>query len=242
MTNKWYYSYVLKRETLSVKPDLKIISKLIKKGDVVLDIGANYGTFTKFLSESVSKNGKVYCIEPIPKTFKILQHCIKKLKLTNSIPLNYAVSDKNGVVTMQIPKWKQKGLIQGQPNPYRARIMNKKNRKDDLQTIHVKSRSIDSLFKDIKNISFIKMDVECHELPSLKGGKKTLEKSKPNCIIEVVNDKAFKFMEKLGYNSYWFDIRYNKLRKTKKGVKGIPDYLFVHPTNPLQKLIPSFLE
>jgi FkbM family methyltransferase len=69
---------------------------VVKEGDVVLDIGANYGFFTL---DSVSKGAsKVYSIEPYSPAFEHLE----KLSADYSriIPINKAVSEEDGEVFM----------------------------------------------------------------------------------------------------------------------------------------------
>ena len=51
--------------------------------------------------------------------------------------------------------------------------------------------------------SFVKIDVEGHELHALKGAQETLKKHKPTVLIEIHNfsedNEVHKFMKSLGY-------------------------------------------
>ena len=49
-----------------------IIKHLVSPGDIVLDIGANIGTYAKYLSGLVGQSGKVNSVEPVPQTYAIL--------------------------------------------------------------------------------------------------------------------------------------------------------------------------
>lgn len=49
--------------------------------------------------------------------------------------------------------------------------------------IKVATRKLDSF--NFKNISFVKIDVEGHELKLLQGARKFFQINKPDCIIEV---------------------------------------------------------
>lgn len=50
-----HYRRKLTLARVTDEPDLAAIGLLTKPGDTVLDIGANFGLFTRFLSESVGK-------------------------------------------------------------------------------------------------------------------------------------------------------------------------------------------
>ena len=54
----------------SPNPDKVIFSKFIKKGDIVIDCGANIGLYTNFIRSIVGNNGFVYAFEPVPSTFE----------------------------------------------------------------------------------------------------------------------------------------------------------------------------
>ena len=62
------------------------------------------------------------------------------------------------------------------------------------------------------HISFIKIDVEGHELEVLKGAKKTIKKFKPNMLIEIEERHSNKkeqttidYICSLGYKSFVYD-------------------------------------
>ena len=50
------------------EPELSLIPHVVKPGDNVIDIGANYGLYAYHLGRSVGPTGKVYAFEPIPYT------------------------------------------------------------------------------------------------------------------------------------------------------------------------------
>ena len=74
---------------------------LVRKGWVVIDIGANLGYYSVILAEATGKTGKLFAVEPIDDYRMVLTHNIKKLPWVEVIP--YALGDKNGTVRMMIP-------------------------------------------------------------------------------------------------------------------------------------------
>ena len=63
--------------------ELSIMSKFIKKDDIVFDVGANIGAFTIPFAKKVEKNGKVLAFEPQPNVHNLLKNNVKLNNLDN---------------------------------------------------------------------------------------------------------------------------------------------------------------
>jgi FkbM family methyltransferase len=214
---KVYYAYALGKFSGFDEVDFKIIRHLVTKGGYVIDIGANIGAYTKFLSELVGSNGCVFSIEPIPLTYEILSSNMKKLKLGNVVLINCAISDTDGYVTMEIPLYEESA---GE-NFYQARIVDE-NINGLFRQVKVESRTMDSLFSGPNNISFIKCDVEGHELKCIKGAMGMIRNIKPAWLIEFSEDpdddkstayETFRVLNEEGYKAFWFDGQNLNMRK-----------------------------
>ena len=204
-----HYLRLLCSSLLEKEPELRVVRHLVKPGDSVIDIGANVGVYSKILSELVGPDGHVYSIEPFPSTFEILCYNIKKLHLDNVEPINVAISDYEAVVTMAIPYDPS-----GAETHYRASIV--KDQTDTRkETINVQAITIDSRFLTAPGtISFIKCDVEGHELACIKGAAKFLAQSKVAWLIEVSGEPddmysaahcVFKILTNQDYSAWWYD-------------------------------------
>jgi FkbM family methyltransferase len=190
--------------------DIRIVKHLVKPGETVIDVGASFGIYTSFLSSTVGEKGIVYSMEPIPLTYDILTFIIKKQKLQNVTPYNFALSDSDRVVKMEIPE-----TSSGVKDFYRARIVKGSSPNVFLKHYELKCRALDFLELQIKDrLSFIKIDVEEHELQVLQGGKGIIKKYMPALLIEITgnpNDEnssahmVFDTLLKFGYSAYWYD-------------------------------------
>jgi FkbM family methyltransferase len=209
---KSYYAFLLTRTPETwIERDAFIAQHFISPGDVVLDIGANLGVFTRFLSRCVGPNGKVYSFEPIPQTFEFLTNNIRKLRLPNVEALNFAASDSERSDTMVIPTYRW-----GSECWYDARIKTEKS-DPSWRTMEVKSRSLDNFFAEkppSSAISFIKCDANYHELAVLRGAFQTIETFRPAMLIEVNPDPddptttayaTFDLLRRTGYEIFLFD-------------------------------------
>jgi len=162
---KVYFVRALRFSSEKDEPDFKIVRHLVNPGNFVVDIGANIGIYTKYLSELVGSSGRVYSLEPVPNTFAILSSNMKKLGLRNVALINCAISDAQGSAQMEIPRY-----TSGGENYYQARIVSEIS-SCSSRHVSVKIKTIDSLFSELKyDVCFIKCDVEGHELECIIGG------------------------------------------------------------------------
>lgn len=68
------------------------------KANVIVDIGANIGTCTIYMS-FLFPNAKIYSLEPDPNTFKLLKTNVRLNRRPNIVLINQAVSNKSGHTT-----------------------------------------------------------------------------------------------------------------------------------------------
>jgi len=225
-----HYCRVLKSFNIEAEPDLLIVKEFLTKGDIVVDIGANIGIYTKYMSKFVGTTGQVISIEPIPITFSFLINNIKKLKLMNVETHNVAIAEKEMTSEMIIPTG-----ISGEYYS-RAKLLDSNNNVTEvnLRKIEVRLVPLDMLVDSIDRIiSFIKIDVEGFELSVLKSAKKILEKNKPSLLVEVDGDPSeiganadsvFKFLRVFNYLPYIFVDK--KLKRWKVGERSVNYFFF----------------
>lgn len=80
------------------------LTKYLKVGDNVIDVGSNIGTLTLAAASIVGEKGKVLSIEPHPRTFKYLMKNIHLNPFKNILPLNVAVGEKGKYVNFSSKK------------------------------------------------------------------------------------------------------------------------------------------
>jgi FkbM family methyltransferase len=215
------------KERLVEEKEMEILPLLVKKGEDVLDIGANYAYYTERLSLLVGDTGKVYAFEPIPFTHDVCKMVVNKLKLTNVELFQLGVSNKNETVEFTIPKLNFGGISAGQAHISGRTIDADKKKEyynfDEEEKIPCKIVAIDDLLgAKLKNLSFVKIDIEGAEYFALQGMRKTLNNFKPVILIEVqpsflkgfdIDDNVFKqYIEKdLNYKIFYYQQETQKL-------------------------------
>ena len=157
---------------------LSAFCKYLKKDDIALDIGANIGHHSIFISLLVGKNGKIISFEPISEMIKRFEENIKINNIENIILNKFALSDKSGSYNFYINEDKDIGS---------SSFINYDN---NLKKINVETKTLDEL--KIKNIKLIKIDVEGYEYNVLLGGKETILQNKPIIILEYSPNYYYK--------------------------------------------------
>lgn len=158
--------------------NFRFLREQVNPGDDILDIGAHIGLFAVAASSLVKPSGKVYAFEPADQTIPLLSKTIALNHAESYIQVEQAaVGEKNGIATFYVSD------IKGDNS--NSMVSYKEDRK--LFAKEVKLYSIDEYIKEknIKNLRFIKLDVEGVELDALKGAVQTLRHIKPACIVAV---------------------------------------------------------
>ena len=119
-----------------------------------------------------------------PETFHYLEETVKKNKRNNIKLYNYGLSNENKKSKMNC------SLIKPGINSLTLDISNNKVQRD------VELKTLDSF--NLTNISFIKVDIERHEVYFLEGAKNTLINNNATVILEIPrrDEKEIKFHNK----------------------------------------------
>jgi FkbM family methyltransferase len=191
------------------EPEMDVIPLLLPRGGCTIDLGANFGLYTRLLSEIVGAKGCVHAVEPVPESFGVLQSNVRRLRLDNVTLHHLAVSDSERLVKMTVPKYDRGG-----ENLYEARVLCDSSALDVDRVIHVPADRLDNLFGRLGRIDFIKCDVEAHELSVIRGAAEILRVHRPAWMMEVSGDpddsdsraaELVRLMAKSGYRMYHID-------------------------------------
>lgn len=148
--------------------DLQTLKLLLKPGQFFLDCGANLGLWTLVAAAAVGQKGKVTALEPNPSTFEKLVQNVKANGLTMVEPLRVAAGEKEGVLPLRCER--------------EHNISRLVERADD-STIMVPIVPLDEIAGG-RVVDGLKIDVEGHELPVLKGARNILESGHPWLAVE----------------------------------------------------------
>jgi FkbM family methyltransferase len=158
--------------------EVQTMRGLVRSGDVVLDIGANIGSFTLPLAQMTGNGGRVYAIESHADVFNILCANLALNQIGNVKPLNAFVRKSAAALVQEQfvrPGW-------------------------DIQSI-----AIDDL--KLEKCRLIKIDVDGNELDVLQSGENTLRALRPILYLENdIREKSKELLAYLfaqNYALYW---------------------------------------
>lgn len=170
----------------AAEADAQACRPFLRPGDLAIDVGANFGSYTKLFSECVGPGGSVHAVEPVPETFDYLHYNVRHFGLNNVFLYQVAASDYSGIAHMTMPLWHG-----GRRNIYEAHL-------DEQGNIPVRVMRLDDLFAGMKP-ALIKIDVEGNELQLIQGARQLLTTHHPPLLVEVSSPETTPLLAELGY-------------------------------------------
>ncbi|MDW7693718.1 FkbM family methyltransferase [Flammeovirgaceae bacterium SG7u.111] len=182
---------------------VRFLEKLVKPGSVCIDIGANLGYFTIPLSRITGKEGKVFAVEPVKDFRETLESNIASFALGNVEVLPYALGETDNLkVQMGTPR------VDGVVRHGRTEVL-ESGQGDAALTHEATMMSPKTLFADLKQLDYIKCDVEGYELHIIPHFVYLCKKFKPVLEIEIDSlenkREMIQLLGGIGYSIYYLE-------------------------------------
>ena len=146
---------------------LKPLIVEFKKG-AALDIGANIGNHSIYFSKFFEK---IYSFEPNTSTFSLLTANSKWQ--TKIVPLNYGLGEYSGTFMMH-----------EETGNFGASSIIPTNNERATDVVSIAVRTLDEHVEELKNVLFVKIDVEGFEANVLRGGEAFISANEPVIVLE----------------------------------------------------------
>jgi len=175
--------------------EVQFLQKVCKRGDTVIEIGANIGSHTLALSQMVGEKGLIYAYEPQRMVFQTLCANIALNSIENVVCRNLAISSEQEILY-------HRSIRYDLPGNFGGIEMEKIYQQEEIQ-----ANKLDNLLCNIPQINLIKIDAEGMEKDILSGASELIEKHAP--ILYIENDRVqhsfalLKLVRAFGYRAFW---------------------------------------
>jgi FkbM family methyltransferase len=190
-----FYRRRILEEAATGEPELLLLSNLIKRGGTAVDVGAHQGFFSFALSEVVDQ---VHAFEPHPA---YAEFALRMLKDRANVH-NVALSDNRGQASFFVPVSDDGAELHMAGN-----LKNTHTQFQKQKVIEVKVETLDAY--DLRDVRFIKVDVEGSEVEVLMGGRSTIMRDRPVMLLELLSgtyenpiEVTKEVCETFGYHAY----------------------------------------
>ena len=211
------------------EPEMALIPKILNSPKIIVDVGANYGPYSFFLSKLYPQS-KIFAFEPATRSMSIFKEIIKKFNLKNVIPVKKGLGSKEEEKEICMPR--QYTIL-----AYVAEKNAQRKKEDAFEKIEI--TTLDNFVKrnKIPRIDFIKCDVEGFELEVFNGAKNSIKKLKPIIFVEIEE----RHTKKYGINPQEVLAFFKKLKYSCYAVKGISfkETDLITKDNPLYLFMPK---
>jgi FkbM family methyltransferase len=155
------------------QPSYRRFAEVVKRGDVVYDIGAHYGTYSIIAARRVGAQGLVVAFEPAPETRELL---IRHLEWNRASGPVRVVAKACGARSGNMPLWSA-GRADGG-----ASIVPRSGTR--AETVDV--TTVDQVSEESgRPPALMKIDVEGAEFDVLRGAERTLATARPTVLLST---------------------------------------------------------
>ena len=153
---------------------VRVLERRLRADSNCIDAGCNRGDFLNHLVQ-MCPAGRHIAVEPQADLAELVRRRFPQVEV-----LQVALSDETGTATFNV--------VKTTPSMSGFRQLHYFGRSEELATIEVQTRTLDSIVPPEHDVAFIKMDVEGAELAVLRGASAVLKRCRPVIYFECFAD------------------------------------------------------
>lgn len=146
-----------------------VVRRIVRRDDVVLDVGANAGIVTLQAASIAGPNGHVFAFEPVARLADLLERSAASNGLRNITVTRAALSDRRGAGNMQVAD--------------SALGCSSLSHSANGETCELQLLDEIDFGPRFKHPRLLKIDVEGHEAQVLAGARSFLERHSPDYVL-----------------------------------------------------------
>jgi FkbM family methyltransferase len=180
------------------------LCRLLNKGDIAIDVGANIGFMTGVMAACVGPTGHVECFEPNPQVLPLLKRNLARIQQAMGVKVTLrecAVSNRSGETNLCFPADfdSNQGTASIAIESGIATVSN--------TSVRVPMVRLDDLFDaESDKIAVLKVDVEGHEAEVLRGAERLLRERRIRFLIFEehggIQCDSFAILQAMGYQVF----------------------------------------
>jgi FkbM family methyltransferase len=146
------------------RAERQLLRKILSRGAVAVDAGANIGVYSEFLSRCVGPHGVVHSFEPSPENFVRLRTATRTLPNVRSFAAGVGEHTRETML-------------------YLSDKLNVDHRAyascgDMRHAVQVRMVALDDHFKPGERVDLLKLDIQGYELHALQGAKRVMNENR----------------------------------------------------------------
>jgi FkbM family methyltransferase len=154
--------------------NVALLQNILKPGDLVVEVGANFGFFTILMANLVGPSGRIRSFEANPALITLLTDSLQINGISDRVRLNnIAVTDSRGETDFSV--------YQNFSGDGHLSMLNP-GRHPNREQVRVPSDTLDNLISEQLEIRLLRLDAEGSEPAILRGARYLIEKS-PRLVI-----------------------------------------------------------
>jgi len=176
------------------------LDRLMRAGDLTIDIGANLGYYARTISRLAGPAGKVYAVEPVAPIRKVLSRNLRRCANTEILP--YALGTESKPIVMANDSARETGYFGTGQN-----FVNDGGTSAAAE-FPARMRRGSELFAGLERLDFIKCDIEGYEVVVMNELRPLLERFRPTVLIETGGEnrpQIVALFTTLGYAGFTLD-------------------------------------
>jgi FkbM family methyltransferase len=184
------------------------LRRVLNKGSVFIDVGANLGYYTLLASRIVGDDGLVMAFEPSPWNLSLLGKNLALNRSENVVVFSDALSDRGGIAKLSLPWYFNAGVCSLGKGPSANGAFDDGFTLTGLRTL---DQVLDCLHFE-RPVKLIKIDVEGHEPNVVRGMERLIHASKSLEIVCELSPQSYSvpefcnYMHSLGFSGeYWMN-------------------------------------
>lgn len=177
------------------------LPKLVGEGATAIDIGANLGYYSRYISQAIGESGRLYSVEPVAPILGVLRHNLRRCSNVEILP--YALGEEEREIVMCNDTARYQGYFgTGQNFVGDAKAV---EGEQVGERFPAQMRRGSELFSKLTRLNFIKCDIEGYEVVVMSELRPLLERFRPTVLIETGGEnrpKIIALFRSLGYRGF----------------------------------------